>query len=92
MGRGALGQHVGVAAGVLDPAPVTFGGNDRCHHAIEEVAVVADQQHRAGIVGQPLLQQVKGFQIQIVGWLVEHKQVGRPGKRAGQGQPGALAT
>src|SRR5437762_11409575 len=53
--RWPLRQHIGVAAGILDPAPVAFACYDRCHHAVEEVAVVADQQHGARIVGQKLL-------------------------------------
>jgi hypothetical protein len=56
----------------------------------EEVAVVADQQHRAGILGQPLLQQVEG--LEIVGRLVKHQQVGWPGEGAGKGKPSTLAA
>ena len=51
---------------------------------------MADQQHGAGIVGEPFLQQVERLQVQIVGRLIEHQQVGRPSKRASQRQPGAL--
>ncbi len=88
----ALRQHVGVAAGIFLPAAVAFGDDHRGRDAVEEVAVVADQQHRAGIVGQQLLQQVERFEVEIVGRLVEHQQVGGRGQRARQQQPAALAA
>ena len=37
---------------------------------------MADQQHGAGVVGEHLLQQVEGLEIEIVGRLVEDQQVG----------------
>jgi hypothetical protein len=80
-----LRQHIGAAAGVLDPAAVALAGDNRRHHAVEEIAVVGDQQHRAGVIGQLLLQQVERLQIEIVGRLVENQQVGRAGEGAGPG-------
>jgi pimeloyl-ACP methyl ester carboxylesterase len=53
---------------------------------------VADQQHRADILGEPLLQQVERFQIEIVGRLVEYQQVRRLGEGASQGEPGVVTT
>ena len=71
----ALRQHVGVAAGIFDPAAVALAGDHRRHHAVEKIAVVADQQNRTGVFGQQLLQQVEGLEVEIVGRLVEHQQV-----------------
>jgi len=71
---------------------VALAGDNRRHHAVEEIAVVADQQHRAGVIGQLLLQQVERLQIEIVGRLVENQQVRRAGEGAGQGEPGSLAA
>ena len=51
------------------PLPLVANGR---HHAVEEIAVVADQQHRAGVLGQLLLQEIERLQIEIVGRLVEH--------------------
>jgi len=53
---------------------------------------VADDQDRAGIVAEQLLQQVERLQIEIVGRLVEHHQVRRLRQRARQRQPAALAA
>ena len=39
-------NHVGVAAGIFDPAPLPFGDEGRGHDAVEEVAIVADRAAR----------------------------------------------
>ena len=44
----ALRQHVGIAAGIFDPAAVAFGRDRPGHRAVEEIAVVTDEEHRAG--------------------------------------------
>ena len=46
-------------------------------HAVEELAVVRDQQQRAGVLEQPLLQPQHRVQVEVVGGLVEQQQVGR---------------
>jgi hypothetical protein len=48
-------------------------------------------------LGQPLLQQVEGLEIEIVGRLVKHQQVGWPGEGTGKDKrarspPGEAAT
>ncbi len=53
---------------------------------------MADDQDRAGIVAEQLLQQVERLEIEIVGRLVEHHQVRRLRQRARQHQPAALAA
>ncbi len=53
---------------------------------------MADDQHRAVIIGDDLLQQVEGFEIEVVGRLVEHEQVGLTGKLPSQQQPRPLAA
>ena len=90
--RAALGDHVAVAAGVFDEAAVAFRHDDGGGDAIEEVAVVADQQHGAGIIGQHFLEHVEGFEVEIVGRLVEHQKIARPREGPRQQQPSALAA
>ena len=53
---------------------------------------MADQQQRARVGLQHALQQVDGFQVQVVGGLVQHQQVGRAGKQARQQQAVALTA
>ena len=88
----ALRQHVGVAAGIFGPAAVAFRRDHAAHQAVEEIAVVADQQHGAGIVAEHVLEHVERFQVEIVGRLVEHQQVRRLGERLRQHQAAALAA
>src|SRR6478672_5081065 len=88
----ALRQHIAVAAGIFDPAPVAFRHDYRCYDTIEEVAVMADQDHRAVVVAQHFLQHVEGFQVEVVGRLVQYQQVGRFCQRSRQHHPSALAA
>jgi len=53
---------------------------------------VADQQNRAGVVGQEFLEQFQGFEVEVVGGLVEHQQVAGLGQRHGQREPAALSA
>ncbi len=82
---GALALEVGVAAGVqLRPAAVQMQGVGG--DVVEEFAVVRDQQQRAGVFEQPLLQPQHRVQIQVVGRFVEQQQVAGHHQRARQVQ------
>ncbi|MNS66209.1 hypothetical protein D3C72_994110 [compost metagenome] len=61
-------------------------------HGIEEVAVVGDQQQRAGVALEPVLQPQDSVQVQVVGGLVEQQQVGRAHQGLGQVQAHPPAT
>ena len=52
---------------------------------------MADHQNRAGIIGDHLLQEIKGFEIKVVGGLVKHQQVGGQRQGARQHETSALA-
>ena len=81
-----------VAAGDdVDLARAVEPERDR-HRAVEEVAVVADDQHRAVVIGDHFLEQVERLEVEVVGRLVEHQQVRVPGELARQQQPRALAA
>jgi hypothetical protein len=60
--------------------------------AIEEIAIMADDQDGAIIIGNDFLQQIQRLQIEIVGWLVQHQQVGMAGKFARKQEPRAFAA
>src|SRR3546814_6202656 len=73
-GPGALCLPVGIAAGDdidLARAVEAEGHGDG---AIEEVAVVADQQHGSVIVGDHFLEQVERFEIEVRS---EERRVGK---------------
>src|SRR5689334_19670893 len=75
----------------IDLARPVEAERDR-HRAVEEVAVVADDEDGAVVVGDHLLKQVKGLQIEIVGGLVEHEQIRVPREFAGEQQARPLAA
>jgi hypothetical protein len=86
------GYPVAVAADIFLPATIAFAGNGLRHHVVEEGAVVADQEHRAVVVLQQGFEQLQGFDVEVVGRLVEHQHVGRPREQARQQQAVALAA
>ena len=59
---------------------------------VQKRAVVADQKQRAVVVGEQFFEQFQRFGIQVVGWLVEHQNVGGTGEQAGEQQTVALAA
>src|SRR5262249_31456172 len=88
----ALRQHVRIAAGIFDPFAIAIRSDRRGDDTIEEIAVMADQDHRALVVAEHLFEHVEGFEIEIVGRLVQHQQVRPLRQRPRQHQPAALAT
>ena len=82
----ALADPVLVTA--CDDVDLSGPGKPERHgdRSIEEVAIVANDQDRALIIGNDLLEEVEGFQIEIVGRLVEHQQVRLSRKFARQQQ------
>ena len=88
----ALSNPILVAAGDdIDLARPIEPERDR-HGPVEEVAVVADDQDRALVIGDHLLEQVERFKVEVVGRLVEHQQVRFPREFARQQQPRSLAA
>ena len=59
---------------------------------VEELAVVADHDHRAGVALQPGFEPDQRVEVEVVGRLVEQQQVGRAHQRARQLQPHAPAA
>jgi hypothetical protein len=79
---------VAAVAGQLGVVDVQRHVGDR----VQEFAVVADDDHRAGIALQPAFQPDQGVQVQVVGGFVQQQQVGRAHQRAGQLQAHAPAA
>ncbi len=74
--RAALrGQILVVVAGV-EMYLLVPDFHDAFHGDVEKVAVVRDEDERVRIGGQVLLKPVAGFEIEVVGRLVEQQQVG----------------
>ena len=64
------------------------GGGD----TVDEITVVADQQHGAIIIAKDVLQQVQRFNIQIVGRFIHDQQVRWFRHQLGQQQAGLFAA
>src|SRR4051812_1219 len=72
-----------VALEPLDGA-VAFEGEDVGGDAIEEPAVVADDDGAAGEVEQRLFERAQGVDVEVVGRFVEEQQVGAPLEQLGE--------
>src|SRR5580658_5536651 len=71
---------------------LAFEGQDVGRDPVEEPAVVADHQHRAGELTQRVLERAQRLDVQVVRGLVEQQHVGAREQRLGQMQPAALAA
>ena len=88
---GTLALEGGVVAGVqlgLAAVQVQGMGVD----VVQELSVVRDQQQRARVLQQPLLQPQHRIEVEVVGGLVEQQHVGRRHQRARQVQAHAPAA
>ena len=65
---------------------------DFAHQAVEEVAVVADDNQCAVEVHQRLLQDILGLEVEVVGGLVQNEQVHGFEQQLDHGQAGAFAA
>ena len=59
---------------------------------VDEIAVVRDEDHRAGELFKRFEQHFLGAQVQVIGGLVEQQEIGRHHQHAGQRVAVALAA
>ncbi len=87
----ALAFEIGVATDIqLGGATMQVQGVGG--HVVEKFAVMRNQQQRARVLEQPLLQPQHRIHVQVVGWFVEQQQVAGHHQRARQIQPHAPAA
>ena len=65
---------------------------DLCTDIIEEIAVVADHQHRAGVALEVIFQPFHGGKVQVVGGLVQNEHIRLFQQQLRQTQPRQLAA
>ena len=65
---------------------------DLGHDAVEEIAVVADDQHRLGLLDEVVFQPARGVDVEVVARLVEQHDVGGGQQQLGEHQPALLAA
>ena len=86
-----LGQMAAVVAAVaVEPAVVQVP--DLLRHLVQEIAVVGDDDEGAAAGEQEVFQPVDAFHVQMVGGLVQQKQLGFGKQHLGQSRLGALAA
>ena len=69
-----LALELRIVAGVgLELARVEM--DDAVDDAVEEIAVVRDEQQRAGIAGEPVLEPQHGIEVEVVGGFVQQQEV-----------------
>ena len=83
---GALCLEIGITAGVESDTLLINMGN-MVNHAVEDIAVVGDEQQGAGISAQPLFQPQHRVEIKMVGRFIQQQQIGAAHQRFGQIQP-----
>ena len=66
--------------------------DDSRHDGVEKIAVVGDQQQRARIALEPVLEPEHGVEVEVIGRLVEQQQIGARHQRLRQIQPHAPAA
>ena len=89
LGTGAF-EAVVVAGVAVDHLVVHVG--DAVDAGVEELSVVRHQQDAAGVAREVLLQPQDGFEVEVVGRLVQQQQVGAAHQGAGQVEAHAPAA
>ena len=88
----ALLLEVGGVVALVGDAAAAVDLQDPAGDVVEEVAVVGDDQHRAGVVAERPLQPGDALGVQVVGRLVEQQQVRLLEQQAAQRDAAALAA
>ena len=91
LARGALLLEGGVSA-LVERQFAAIEVQDLVDGGVEQVAVMADHDHGARIVGQMVFQPQRAFEVEVVGGLVEQQKVGRREQRRRQRHPHAPAA
>ena len=91
LARGALFLERGIGA-LVERQLAAIEMQDLIDRGVEQVAVVADHDHGARIIGQMVFQPQRAFEVEIVGRLVQQQQVGRRKQRRRQRHPHAPAA
>jgi hypothetical protein len=63
--------------------------HDAVDHAVEEIAVVGDEEQRAGVFAEPVLEPQHRVQVEVIGRLVEQQEIGAAHERLREVEPHA---
>ena len=90
--RGALFLVVAVVAGAEVEAAFTFKGEQAVADAVEEIAVVADDEDAAGEGEHGFFEDAHGLQVEVVGGLIEDEEVAAAAEDFGEEDAALLAA
>ena len=79
-------QGIGIAPGADGDTAIALHHQRGGGNPVDEIAVMADQQHGAVKIIEQFLQQVERFDIEIIGRLIENEQVCRLRHQTGEQQ------
>ena len=85
-------RQVLIAADVFFQTAFSFKYNALRNHVVQKHTVVADEEHGAGVVAQQFFQQFLRVDVQIIGRLVQHQNIGGAGEQFGQQEAVAFAA
>ncbi len=91
-GPGFDAAEVGVVVALDHAEPSRLDDQQMVGDAVDEVAVVADKQHRAVELAQRSLQGIAGPEVEVVGRLIEDEEIGVLGGEPGQGSAAPFAA
>ena len=75
---------VAVTANIFAPEAVSFCGDYLCDDIVQKFPVVADKKDCAAVFLQQFFMKFQRVNVEIIGWFVKNKNIGRPGKKTGQ--------
>ena len=87
-----LGLEIGGVVALVGDAAAAIELEDPAGDVVEEVAVVGDDHHGAGILAQVLFQPRRRLGVEMVGRLVEQQQVGLAQQQLAERHAAALAA
>ena len=82
----------GIVGAAIEDELAVLEMHDRIDGAVEEVAVVADEEHAPRIGGDVALEPERALEVEIVGRLVEEEEVGLGEEHGGERDPHAPAA
>ena len=85
-------EPIAVAPGVAPHLSIGLEHERRRDHGVEKVSIVAHDEQRAFVLGEPVLERFERLDVEIVRRLVEHEQVGGLREQLGEDHAIALAA
>mmetsp|Transcript_35866 Transcript_35866/g.112175 ORF Transcript_35866/g.112175 Transcript_35866/m.112175 type:complete len:213 (+) Transcript_35866:228-866(+) len=84
--------HVVLVISVVTNKLLVLKGRDYVGDLTHEVSIVRDDQQGAVVELERFFQHLLGWNVQVVGWLVQHKKVGRSKHHPAEGNASFLST